>query len=604
MVGSASGRWRRVGAAAVAMALALGAGGTLLAQSPPPSETMPTPTPSRTSTVLSPPAASPVPQPRTSSNPAPAATSSQVAVVTDPEGLNLREGPGTDYPSLAVIPAGAQLPILGTVVNTNWLPVSYEGKQGFVHDDYVEIRTVTAPSQPGVVTLPGGTPAPTVAPTPTPAPTPPPLPQLAPGSAVTSNGVTLAGVFAYDIDNMITVADEFKLTAAVEPPPGVTKITMRLSGAPFLSASTTFDVQPGTNWLDVPAFKVDTENEPSLREQVVRTVGGTIPLNGGALVLALDFTDASGATQTATFQPTVRKFNDPATMAVVEYPDIKRTTGLPPNGAGADNFYLRGDLDFHHPDDFYVRKLAVEAGRNGGVFPDNPELVADNVFTYINNLLGDAEPGDFNNDYNVARLIEEGTIKRGQKNGEYICIAQTYIMTGLTRTLGMPTRELNILVGRPNWQGDDGVWRVVWWQEGALQTWYNGRWNHYDLWLGFKGMNGYFQANIAYQAWAAYDRQAVMFMTQHGAPTGLRGHDFGPNGLGTFEFVREASKPGYEVLDMPAENGDPISDGNFGVYLAPESGRVPSESADSRGPSAIPWPSPNLGIIGTPERRP
>jgi uncharacterized protein YraI len=524
------------------------------------------------------------------------APTGQVAVVTDPEGLNLRGGPGTNYPVLAVLPLGTQVPILGERVNTTWLPVSYQGQLGFVHSDFVQIRAAGAPTQPGQSTSTGTAPA---APTPTPAPTPPPLPALTPGSGITNNGVTLAGVFAYDIDDMITVADEFQLTAAVQPPSGVTKMTMRLSGAPFLSASASFDVQQGTNWLEVPAFKVDTENEPSLREQIVRTIGGKIPISDGALVLAIDFTDGSGATQTATFQPIVRKFNDPATIAAIEYPDLKRTTGLPPNGAGRENYYLRGDLDFHHPEDYFVRKLSVEAGRNGGVFPDNPELVSDNIFTYINSLLGDAEPGDFNNDYNVARLIDEGTIKRGQSNGGYICIAQTYIMTGLTRTLGLPTRELNILVGRANWQGDDGIWRVTWWQEGALQTWYNGRWNHYDLWLGFKGMNGYFQNNLAYQAWAAYDRQAVMFMTQHGAPTGLRGHDFGPKGLETFEFVREATKPGARVLDMPAENGDPVSDVDFGVYLAPESALVPE-----RGPSAIPWPSPNLGILRPPEQRP
>jgi uncharacterized protein YraI len=526
------------------------------------------------------------------------APTGQVAVVTDPEGLNLRGGPGTTYPVLAVLPQGTQVPILGERVNTNWLPVSYQGQLGFVHSDFVQIRAAGATTPPGQSTSPGSGPS-APAPTPTPAPTPPPLPALTPGSGITNNGVTLAGVFAYDIDDMITVADEFRLTAAVQPPPGVTKMTMRLSGAPFLSASASFDVQQGTNWLDVPAFKVDTENEPSLREQVVRTIGGKIPISDGALVLAIDFTDGSGATQTATFQPIVRKFNDPSAVAVVEYPDLKRTTGLPPSGAGRDNYYLRGDVDFHHPEDYFVRKLSVEAGRNGGVFPDNPELVSDNIFTYINSLLGDAEPGDFNNDYNVARLIDEGTIKRGQSNGGYICIAQTYIMTGLTRTLGLPTRELNILVGRANWQGDDGMWRVTWWQEGALQTWYNGSWHHYDLWLGFKGMNGYFTNNLAYQAWAAYDRQAVMFMTQHGAPTGLSGHDFGPRGLETFEFVREASKPGYRVLDMPAENGDPVSNVDFGVYLAPESALVPE-----RGPSAIPWPESDLGILRPPEQRP
>jgi hypothetical protein len=559
MAQSATGWWRRLGVMLVAAVLVLSTGSALLAQTPP--------------------------------------ASGLVAVVTDPEGLNLRGGPGTQFPSLTVLTQGSELAILGERVNTDWLPVSYQGMRGFVHAGYIEIRPPGTSTQPGSPTQPGATPRPS----PTPSPTPAPIvyPALSPATAVTQNGVTLAGVFAYDVDDMITIADQFKLVAAVEPPPGVTKVTVRLSGAPFLSASAEFDVQPGVNWLEVPNFRVDTENEPVLQEEIIRKVGGMIRITDGALVLAVDFADGSGARQSVVFQPTVRKLQDPGTIAIIEYPDLKRLTGLPPPGAGNGEFFLRGNADFHHPEDYYVRKLAIEAGRNGGVFPDDPELVADNVFRYVDGILGDGEPGDFNNDYNLARLIEEGTIKRGQKNGAYICIGQVYFMTALTRTLGMPSRELNILVGRANWQGNDGVWRVTWWQEGAIHTWYNGRWNHYDTWLGFKGMNGYFTNNLAYQTWAAFDRREVMFMTADGRPTGLRGHDFGPSGIGSFEFVREATRPGYVVLDMPAENGEAVSDGGFGAFRGTGGPDEPSGS-----PSDIPWPSPNTGILRPPERRP
>jgi murein DD-endopeptidase MepM/ murein hydrolase activator NlpD len=74
-----------------------------------------------------------------------------VAVVTEPEGLNLRGGPGTDYVSLAVIPKDTELPVLGAKVNSNWVPVSYQGKVGFVFDQYIELRTATA-TQPGTAT--------------------------------------------------------------------------------------------------------------------------------------------------------------------------------------------------------------------------------------------------------------------------------------------------------------------------------------------------------------------------------------------------------------------------------------------------------------------
>ncbi|MGH2585630.1 MAG: SH3 domain-containing protein [Dehalococcoidia bacterium] len=618
---TATGRWRRIGAVVVAAALALSAGGTLLAQSPPQATPTPTPSPGRTSTVLQPNPTSPLPPPATTPSPAPApatnaspipspsaspaaaqpSQSGSVAVVLPSDGLNLREGPGTEFPSLALIPAGTELPILGEQVNGNWLPVSYQGTRGFVSAEFVQIRSAPAQGQPGPA-------QPTPAPSPTPAPTPRPAPNgiPAPSSipAQFDNGILLQGVFASDIDEMITVADEFQLTTSVRPPDGVTKITMRLSGAPFLSTSLEFDVQPGAdNWLTVPAFRVDTEDEPVLREELVRTVGGRIPIMDGALVIAVDYADASGAARTANFQPTVLLFNDPTKIAIVEYPDLKRLTGLPPSGAGAENYYLRGDADFHHPDDFYVRKLAVEAGRRGGIFPDNPELVADNVFTYINTLLGDGEPGDFNNDYNMARLIDDGTIKRGQLNGAYICIGQTYFMTALTRTLGMPSRELNIAVGKPNFRGNDGVWRVTWWQEGAAHAWYNGRWNHYDLWLGFKGMNGYFENNLAYQTWAAFNRQSVMFKTAGGVDTGLRGHDFNqwPGEPPQWEFVREASKPGVNVQDVPPENGEPVTGiPSFHAYRERGSALGPPPGPAIR----IATPPASLGILNPPETRP
>src|SRR3712207_8031215 len=52
---------------------------------------------------------------------------------------------------------------------------------------------------------------------------------------------------------------------------GVTSVTMRISGAPFLRTQGTFDVQPGAvNWLPIERFRVDTEAEPVLREELIR----------------------------------------------------------------------------------------------------------------------------------------------------------------------------------------------------------------------------------------------------------------------------------------------------------------------------------------------
>jgi hypothetical protein len=267
-----------------------------------------------------------------------------------------------------------------------------------------------------------------------------------------------------------------------------------------------------------------------------------------------------------------------------------------------EGYYLRGNVDFHHPHDFYVRKLAIEAGRLGGVWPDSPARVADNIFTYINRLLGDGEPGGFNNDVNFARLIDQGTIKRGQLNGAYICIGQSYLMTSLTRTVGIPSRELNIAVGRPAWRGNDGVWRVEWWQEGAVQTWFDGAWQHYDLWLGFKGFDGYFRENLAYQAWAAYNRQSVLFREVSGVSTGLRGHNFNafPGEPPQWEFIGEATRPGTRVVGMPDSTGAVSALGrNVDAYLSPAS-LVPD--SDQRLPAGLIARPPARAITYAPEQ--
>lgn len=94
-----------------------------------------------------------------------------VAVINDPEGVNLRGGPGTNYASLAVIPKGSEAPVLGPRVNDNWLPVLYQGTMGFVHDEFVEVKTVMAQSTPSA-SASASTTSTTATPTPSPSPQP------------------------------------------------------------------------------------------------------------------------------------------------------------------------------------------------------------------------------------------------------------------------------------------------------------------------------------------------------------------------------------------------------------------------------------------------
>src|SRR5215208_6422389 len=90
----------------------------------------------------------------------------QIAVVTDPDGLNLRAGPGTEFQSLGVLPQGTELTVLGPFENGVWLPVSHQGRRGFVHSDYIQIRAAPPASTPAATPTPSATPtsAPTVSP--------------------------------------------------------------------------------------------------------------------------------------------------------------------------------------------------------------------------------------------------------------------------------------------------------------------------------------------------------------------------------------------------------------------------------------------------------
>lgn len=145
----------------------------------------------------------------------PALAQASVAVVIEPEGVNLRGGPGTNYVSLGVIPKGTELPILGAKINVNWIPVSYQGKLGFVLDQYVEVEAVIASAQPA---------PPLVAAQPSPSPSPAPLtpgttqpPQMRVNSP---DGVNLRSGPAMDQSVLTVLPHNTRVTVASKTPDG------------------------------------------------------------------------------------------------------------------------------------------------------------------------------------------------------------------------------------------------------------------------------------------------------------------------------------------------------------------------------------------------
>lgn len=358
------------------------------------------------------------------------------------------------------------------------------------------------------------------------------------------------GVFTADSDGQITPADLFHLAVMVYTP-GLASLTVRLSGPLVVVRSDSFLLPGEVAWLLFPDTRVRDERDPFIAEEIVHRPGAAVPF-AGHLMLTLEWQTSAGRTASVVLAPEVYDFNQPERAATLTYPRAVDFVGLPPEGPGDDGYYLLGDPDFSHSNDPYVRRLALEWGRRGGPWPDNPHTIASNIFHMIDALLGDGDPGQINNDYNFARLFADGTLSTTRSNGPYICIAQAYLFTSLARTLGIPAREINNAIGAPGRQRSDGVWTVVWWQEAGLELWYDGAWHYFDTWLGVTSRRAYLDTNLIYQAWAAFNRQDTEFRTIHGQGIGLRGHDFGawPGDPPQWRFIEEGVRPGIRVEGM------------------------------------------------------
>jgi hypothetical protein len=379
--------------------------------------------------------------------------------------------------------------------------------------------------------------------------------QQAVGSRVVRVTPDLVGVFAADADNQITPSDQFQIAAMVRAP-GLAGLTVNLGG-PLLVPRSEGYAEPGdVTWLLLPDTRVAGERAAVIERELLQKPGATLPLAEGRMTLTLEYETSSGKRVSIDYKPEVHDFNQPQRIMAVTYPRIVEFGGLPPEGAGADDYYLLGNPDFSHVDDWYVRRLALEWGRRDAPWPDDPQAVATNIFRTIDALFADGDPGLFNNDYNLSRLLEDGTLSRTRANGAYICIAQTYLFTALARTLGIPAREINNAIGAPARQRTDGVWTVSWWQEAGLELWYDGAWHYFDTWLGVTDRHAYLEKNLIYQSWSAFSRQDTEFRTARGEATGMRGHNFSawPGDPPQWSYLEESVRPGITVDGMI---GDP-----------------------------------------------
>jgi len=93
------------------------------------------------------------------------------ATVLAPKGLNVRTGPGVEYPIIGVAPTGITLEVVGVSQDGTWWVVNIPGapgNYGWVSEEYVEVKNgdgvLAIPAPP--VPTPVATPIPTVTPSP------------------------------------------------------------------------------------------------------------------------------------------------------------------------------------------------------------------------------------------------------------------------------------------------------------------------------------------------------------------------------------------------------------------------------------------------------
>ena len=209
-----------------------------------------------------------------------------------------------------------------------------------------------------------------------------------------------------------------------------------------------------------------------------------------------------------------------------------------PSGDVGD-FYLRGDIGYHHGDDDLVRKYAVEASVwPNSIFPDNVSDVVWNIYFYINALLGYNDPGDADIDSSIAFKIDRGLLRPhpGPAKDEYhICISHAYLFGSFARTVGVPAREIDLGLGVSIKQVDQKVFGVWYTQTAAVEVWFDNDWRLFDTALDITcldGYDGYFKVSapdpllklkpcIKYRSWYSYDRR---YTTMPDMP--WLGHDF------------------------------------------------------------------------------
>jgi len=121
------------------------------------------------------------------------------AAVTTVDSLNVRQGPGQNYPSLTMLPVGSEVQITGKNPDGTWWQIAYAAGQdghGWLYAPFTrasnadQVPVVETPPPPTPTAAPSATPTETVTPTPVPSPTRTPRATLPPPSPTPAGPAT------------------------------------------------------------------------------------------------------------------------------------------------------------------------------------------------------------------------------------------------------------------------------------------------------------------------------------------------------------------------------------------------------------------------------
>ncbi len=321
-----------------------------------------------------------------------------------------------------------------------------------------------------------------------------------------------------------------------------------------LTATTTLSPRPAPTGNAMPS-----PSPGSAAAFLQATPAAVRPLATVTATVAPGLTPRASATPAGVATPVAATVLPPAIWSIT-YPTYLPIVGLPIPSDDVNGYYLKGDTQFHSVDALTLRRFAIKIARNGGVFPNDPQRAADNIYRYVNGLLGISDPGELQKDLIILSRIDDGVLVPGARKGEYICIAHAYFLSSLIRTLGLPDREETIGFGRGVSQDVTGAWSLNFYQEGANEVWYSGAWHHYDTWVGTRNRDDYLDTSLTEIAWYAFSEQSTPFLDLNAHLVGLSGHDFAlgkyvgsPGSPEQWRFLEQHTRPGIRIAEPGPE---------------------------------------------------